>query len=95
MSSELQQLRAILNTTIDRILSVCSQQEQSFPSLNEPADLSELSQTGIRNHPEISDAIPLAVAAASQLIATLQPPTTTLCVAAARVSYHLSIRNIY
>ncbi|KAF7791494.1 hypothetical protein EIP86_002510 [Pleurotus ostreatoroseus] len=84
MSEELSQLRNILVNAIDSILEVCSARGIDFPSLDKPADASEYAKDGVRNDPKVADAISLGVAAAAQLIATLQPPAMTLYSSAAR-----------
>ena len=91
MSSELEQLRKILNDALDRITVVCERRKTTFPSLDSPADPSELLPSGIRNDPEILDAATVGVAAAAQLIATLQPPAVTLISSAFRVSLRLRL----
>ena len=85
MTSELKALRDIITSSIDQIIDVCETSGKGFPSLDEPIDSSEFTPEGIRNNPIVSDNIGLAVAAAFQLIATLQPPPTTLTTAAFRV----------
>lgn len=87
MSEELGQLRTILVRAVDSILEVCTARGIDFPSLDKPADASEYAKDGIRNDPKVADAISLGVAAAAQLIATLQPPAMTLYSSAARVCF--------
>ncbi|KAI0825595.1 S-adenosyl-L-methionine-dependent methyltransferase [Irpex lacteus] len=74
MTSDLQSLRDILNSAIDTILTTCSQKNADFPSLDTPAQPSEFTAESIRNDPTVAHAIKLGVAAASQLIVTLQSP---------------------
>lgn len=74
MTSNLISLRDILNSAIDTILTTCSQKNTEFPSLDSPAQPSEFTAESIRNYPAVAHAIKLGVAAASQLIVTLQSP---------------------
>ena len=85
MSDDLKQLRDIIVGAVDSILGVCDATGKQFPSLDKPAEVSEFAQDGVRNDPKVTDAICLGVAAAAQLIATLQPPAMTLYNAATRV----------
>ena len=85
MSEDLTQLRDIIVGAVNTILGVCAQKGSEFPSLNKPAQPAEFSPDGVRNDPVVTDAITLGVAAAAQLIATLQPPAMTLYNSAARV----------
>ena len=89
MASELRALRDIISSSIDNILNVCAETGKDFPSLNEPIHPSEFTPDGIRNHPQVADAIGPAVAAAFQLIQTLQSPPVTLTTSAFRVGYPL------
>ncbi len=74
MTDILVSLRHILDEAIDTIVSVCERRNEEFPRLDAPADPSEYSPYGIRNDPVVAQSIKLGVAAASQLIATLQSP---------------------
>ncbi|EJD00244.1 S-adenosyl-L-methionine-dependent methyltransferase [Fomitiporia mediterranea MF3/22] len=78
MATELEGLLDILSSSVNNILGICVKTGVDFPSLNEPAHPSEFSPDGIRNHPEVADNIALAVAAATQLVATLQSPAVHL-----------------
>ncbi len=86
MAADLSKLRDIIVGAVDSILGVCAARDIAFPSLDSPADASEYAKDGVRNDPTVSEAISLGVAAAAQLIATLQPPAMTLYSSAARVS---------
>ena len=86
MSEELQQLRDIIVGSIDAILGTCKRRNEDFPLLNIPAHASEFTIAGIRNDPSVVEASALAVAAATQLVATLQSPAITLASAASSVS---------
>ncbi len=86
MSEELQQLRDIIVGSIDTILLSCKRKDVDFPHLDDPALASEFESTGMRNDPSVAEASTLAVAAATQLVATLQSPAITLGLAAASVS---------
>ena len=85
MSQDLRQLRDIIVGAVDAILGVCEERGLEFPSLNKPAEETEFQPEGIRNDPKVNDAIILGVAAAAQLITTLQPPAMTLYNSATRV----------
>ena len=85
MSDELQQLRDIIVDSVDKILASCGRRNEEFPVLNAPAHSSEFSQKGIRNDAAIIEASTVAISAAAQLIATLQPPAITLANAAGSV----------
>ena len=74
MTELLINLRRILDEAVDTIVSVCERRNEDFPHLDVPADPSEFSPEGIRNVPEVAEAIKLGVAAASQLVAALQSP---------------------
>ncbi|KAI0087146.1 O-methyltransferase [Irpex rosettiformis] len=74
MTELLISLRRILDESIDTIVSVCERRNEDFPHLDVPAHPSEFSPQGIRNDPEVAQAIKLGVAAASQLVAALQSP---------------------
>ena len=87
MSDELQQLRDIIVDSVDKILASCGRRNEEFPVLNAPAHSSEFSQKGIRNDPAIIEASTIAISAAAQLIATLQPPAITLANAAGSVRH--------
>ncbi|THG98942.1 hypothetical protein EW026_g3332 [Hermanssonia centrifuga] len=84
MAVELTQLRGIIVGTIDAILDACKREGKDFPKLDVPAEPAEFLPDGIRNDSQVLDAITLGVAAASQLIATLQPPAMTLYTSATR-----------
>lgn len=85
MASDLKSLRDIIVSSIDNIIATCEETGKEFPKLNEPIQFSEFTPDGIRNHPKVSDNIALAVAAAFQLIQTLQSPPVTLTTSAFRV----------
>lgn len=85
MTTELQALGQIIANSIAAITVVCDQTGKDFPSLSEPIHPSEFSPEGIRNDSRVTEAIALAVAAATQLVATLQSPPVTLTVSAFRV----------
>ena len=91
MTEDLRKLKAILNTSIDRIIDICEIRGEEFPSLGSPAHPSEFSPSGIRNDPGILDAIALGVSAAAQLVATLQAPHVTLISSATGVSPQSSL----
>ena len=74
MAELLIDLRRILDEAIETIISVCERRNEDFPHLDTPADPSEFSPEGIRNDPEVAQAIKLGVAAASHLVAALQSP---------------------
>ena len=74
MAELLIDLRRILDEAIGTIISVCERRNEDFPHLDTPADPSEFSPEGIRNDPEVAQAIKLGVAAASHLVAALQSP---------------------
>lgn len=86
MTSDLLSLRDIIVSAIDSIVDVCTQSGREFPSLDDPVHPSEFTPDGIRNNPQVLRFITLAVAASTQLIATLQAPATSLTVAALMVS---------
>lgn len=86
MAEDLTKLRDIIVGAVDAILGVCAARDVAFPRLDSAADAGEYAKDGVRNDPEVADAISLGVAAAAQLIATLQPPAMTLYSSAARVS---------
>lgn len=84
---ELKSLRTILTTSLDTIVSFCEKRNVEFPSLFDPAELSnEFSPRGIRNIPELAESIALGVSAAAQLVATLQNPSVTILSSSLRVS---------
>lgn len=85
MTEELKQLGAIIAKSIDSIVNVCELRNMEFPSLLQPAQPTEFTKNGIRNDPVITDAIALGVAAATQLVATLQPPHITLMLSSSKV----------
>ena len=85
MASDLKALRDIIVSSIDNIIATCEETGKEFPKLSEPVQFSEFTPDGIRNHPKVSDNIALAVAAAFQLIQTLQSPPVTLTTSAFRV----------
>ena len=91
MATELRALRDIISSSIDNILNVCAEMGKDFPSLNEPIQPSEFTPDGIRNHPQVSEAIGPAVAAAFQLIHTLQSPPVTLVNSAYKVNNSLHL----
>ncbi|KAI0085840.1 S-adenosyl-L-methionine-dependent methyltransferase [Irpex rosettiformis] len=78
MTEQLNGLRRILNEAIDDIIAACAKRNEEFPSIDNPAQPSEFSPHGIRNDPTVSHAIKLGVAAAHQLVATLQSPMQTV-----------------
>ncbi|KAH8111778.1 S-adenosyl-L-methionine-dependent methyltransferase [Phellopilus nigrolimitatus] len=80
MSADLKSLRDIISSSIDIILDTCEKTGKEFPSLDQPIHPSEFSPEGIRNDSNVQDAIGLIVAAASQLIATVQSPPATLTI---------------
>ena len=85
MSEDLRRLRAIINSSIDTVLQACEARGVDFPKLDNPADESEFTADGIRNDARVAVAISLAVAAAGQMIATLQPPAMTMYTSATKV----------
>lgn len=87
MAEELKLLGAIITNSINEIVKVCELRGEKFPNLSDPAQPSEFSQDGIRNDQRISDAIAYGVAAAAQLVATLQPPHVTLLTSSTKVRY--------
>ena len=89
MTADLIALRDIISSSIDKIVEVCAATGKDFPSLDQPVHPSEFTPDGIRNHPEITDAIAFAVAAAFQLIHVIQPPTVTLATSAFNVKQSL------
>ncbi|KAI5117485.1 hypothetical protein M0805_009548 [Coniferiporia weirii] len=91
MANDLKALRDIISSSVDRILDVCTATGKDFPSLDEPIKASEFSPDGIRNHPHIADNISLIVAAAFQLIATVQPPASTLATSAFRFTLPVAL----
>lgn len=78
MTTDLESLRDIIVSSVDRIVGICKETGKEFPPLDKPAHPSEFSSESIRNNPTVADSIHLAVAAASQLIATLRPPSVHL-----------------
>ncbi|KAL5492808.1 hypothetical protein ACEPAI_4256 [Sanghuangporus weigelae] len=78
MASELEALRDIISTSVTKVLNICESNEKHFPSLSDPIHPSEFTPDGIRNHPAVAEQISVAVAAALQLVATLQPPVVNL-----------------
>lgn len=78
MTDDLRKLRTLLIDSLDNIIATCERQGQEFPSLNHPADKTEFSPTFIRNNPVVLSATEIVIAAASQLIATLRSPVSTL-----------------
>lgn len=86
MAEDLEKLRKLINTSIDIIIETCKRRNEAFPRLDLPAALSEFSSSGIRNDPAIVDAIALGVSAASQLVATLQPPLASVTAICGKVS---------
>ncbi len=78
MTAILISLRRILDEAVDSIVAVCERRKEDFPRLDDLADESEFSSQGIRNDPDVAEAIKLAVAAASQLVATLQSPVQAI-----------------
>ena len=78
MTTDLESLRDIIVSSVDRIVRICEETGKEFPPLDKPAHPSEFSSESIRNNPMVADNINLAVAAASQLIATLRPPSVHL-----------------
>lgn len=85
MTSELLALKDIISSSIDAIVSSCVTAGQDFPSLNDPAQLSEFAPDGVRNRPDVVPHIALIVAAASQLMKTVQAPAVTLATDAFKV----------
>lgn len=85
MAADLKALRDIISSSIDNILNVCAETGKDFPSLEQPIQFSEFTPDGIRNHPQVAEAIGPAVAAAFQLIQSLQSPPVTLTTSAFRV----------
>ena len=90
MTSDLKALRDIISSSVDSIVDICESEGKPFPSLNEPVQLSEFTPDGIRNNTKVLDAVGLIVAAATQLIATVNPPSVTLTTSAFRVGYFLN-----
>ena len=74
MAELLKDLRRILDGAIDTVTFVCERRNEDLPHLDAPADPSEFSPEGIRNDPEVAQAIKLGVSAASHLVAALQSP---------------------
>ncbi|KAI5119663.1 hypothetical protein M0805_007754 [Coniferiporia weirii] len=91
MASDLKALRDIISSSVDKIVDVCESTKKDFPSLDQPIQFSEFTPDGIRNHPEVADNVGLIVAAAFQLIATVQPPASTLTTAAFRFSLPVAL----
>ena len=87
-------LQAILNTSLTNLLAICDEEKRDFPSLDSPVDPSEFTPQGIRNDPRVQREITHAVAAAYQLIATLQSPIVTLIVAATAVSFRFVVYSL-
>ncbi|TCD60068.1 hypothetical protein EIP91_010786 [Steccherinum ochraceum] len=77
-NSDLQALSDIITSSVDQILSVCKAKGKDFPRLDKPIHPSEFTPEGIRNDPQVSDAIALVVTAAFQLIQTVRSPPVTL-----------------
>ncbi|KAI5116033.1 hypothetical protein M0805_002088 [Coniferiporia weirii] len=78
MSEDLKSLLDIISSSVHTILDTCKKTGKEFPSLNHPAQPSEFSPDGVRNDPAVVESIGLIVAAATQLIATVQPPAVTV-----------------
>ncbi|KAL5531056.1 hypothetical protein ACEPAG_3932 [Sanghuangporus baumii] len=74
MTNELEAPRDLVSSSVSEILGICERTKKEFPSLNEPVHPSEFSPEGIRNHPAVSERITVAIAAVTQLVATLQNP---------------------
>ncbi|THH07842.1 hypothetical protein EW145_g3108 [Phellinidium pouzarii] len=91
MASDLKALRDIISSSVDKIVGVCASTGKDFPSLDQPIQFSEFSPDGIRNHPDVADNVGLIVAAAFQLIATVQPPASTLTTSAFRFSLPVAL----
>ncbi|EJD01727.1 S-adenosyl-L-methionine-dependent methyltransferase [Fomitiporia mediterranea MF3/22] len=81
MTSDLKALRDIISSSVDSIVRVCDNTGRDFPSLDEPVNPSEFSPNGIRNDPTVAQSISFIVAAALQLVATVQSPPITLVTA--------------
>ncbi|TCD69561.1 hypothetical protein EIP91_007185 [Steccherinum ochraceum] len=77
-NADLQALGDIIASSIGQIISTCNAEGKDFPRLDDPIQPSEFSPDGIRNHPQVSDAIGLLVTAAFQLIQTVRSPPVTL-----------------
>lgn len=86
MTAELLALRDIITSSIDAIVDACRATGVDFPSLDDPVQLSEFAPDGIRNRPEVVPHVASIVAAATQLVKTVQPPALTLATDAFKVS---------
>ena len=95
MSSSLVALRDIIVSSINTIIAVCNETGCEFPSLDEPFHSSEFTADGIRNDPRMLHPIVHGIAAASQLIATLQAPATSLTVAMLMVCHITMHTSLY
>ncbi|TFY82517.1 hypothetical protein EWM64_g1487 [Hericium alpestre] len=73
--SPLKQLANLIVASVERIDAACNTQGVSFPSLDEPISPSS---EEIRHQPDVSQAINVIVAAATQLIATARVPTISV-----------------
>ena len=83
---ELKNLRAILTSSLDTIISTCEARATEFPSLFAPADPEvEFSPAGIRNSPELADALAVGVPAAAQLVARVREKRNALAQRGVRV----------
>ena len=89
MTEELKKLGAIISSSINTIINICELRGEEFPSLNFPAQSIEFSPDGIRNDRRIADAVSLGIAAAAQLVATLQPPHVTLLTSSTKVRFSI------
>lgn len=87
MADDLRKLQSLVNKAIDSILETCERRKEDFPRLDVPASPGDFFQGGIRTDPAVADAISIVVAAASQLIATLQPPKSFVTALGAKVIF--------
>jgi hypothetical protein len=74
-TDELALLLDIIQSNGKKILDICSAQNQGYPSLHNPLDTKA---EEIRRHQDIRGPTNLALAAAKQLVATLEEPDMTI-----------------
>jgi hypothetical protein len=74
-TNELAALLDIIQSNGKQILDICSTKKQTYPSLHNPLDPKS---EEIRRRQDIRGPTNLALAAARQLVATLEEPDTTI-----------------
>ena len=94
MSTDLEKLRDLIVNSVDIVVEACRNRGCDFPGLDEPTDSTKSTTKAVRDDPDVADAIRVCVAAASQLVVSLQQPATTLFNVAMRVSCDFLFRVI-